>query len=256
MQTLDVRGTPVDVTTTGSGPPLLYLHAEQFVGSTGPFLEALAKGHRVIAPRHPGYGSEQSIGGDIRSVGDLAYLYLDLIDQLGLDKPTLVGASLGGWIALEMAVRNPQRIGRMALIGSVGVKFSDREARDFADIFYLGDNQAFPTLFADPAKWAPRDGEMPMPEVEALARERQSLAYYAWKPYLHNPGLKRWLHRADVPTLVLWGEQDRFAEPAYARRLAASLPQANLELISGAGHYPQIEQAAATARAITAFAGR
>lgn len=255
METLDISGLPVEVHTSGSGPPLLYLHAEQFVASAGPFLDALAKKHKVIAPRFPGY-TAAPIPADIRSVDDLAYLHLDLLDKLGLKQVTVVGASLGGWVALEMAVRNTARIGRMALIGPVGVKFSGREDRDFADIFYLPDAEGFPTLFADPKKWAPRYGELPTAEVEALARERQTLAYYAWKPYLHNPGLRRWLHRADVPALILWGEQDRFAAPALGRKLAEALPKAELKLIAGAGHHPQIEQADATAKAITAFAGQ
>lgn len=253
METLDIRGLPVEVHTAGSGPPLLYLHAEQFVGATGPFLDALARRHKVIAPRFPGY-TAAPIPADIRTVDDLAYMQLDLLDRLDLRQVTVVGASLGGWVALEMAVRNTSRIARMALVGPIGVKFAGREERDYADIFYLPDSAGFPTLFADPGKWAPRYTELPTAAVEELARERQTLAYYAWKPYLHNPGLRRWLHRADVPTLVLWGEQDRFAAPSLGRRLAEALPKAELELIPGAGHHPQIEQADATAKAIVAFA--
>lgn len=253
METLDVRGIPLDVHMAGSGPPLLYLHAEQLVDRTGPFLAALSESFRVIAPRHAGYG-RAAVPVDIRSVDDLAYLYLDLIDQLALGPMTVAGASLGGWIALEMAVRNPPSLARLALVGSVGVKFSGREERDFADLFYLSEAKGFSTLLADPARWAPDFPALPPAEVEALARERQMLAYYGWKPYLHNPGLRRWLHRAAMPTLVLWGEQDGFASPAYGRQLASSLPDAELKLIAGAGHYPQIEQATATAKAITAFA--
>jgi pimeloyl-ACP methyl ester carboxylesterase len=93
-------------------------------------------------------------------------------------------------------------------------------------------------------------------QLESLARERQMLAHYAWRPYLHNPGLKRWLHRVDLPTLVLWGAADRMARPDYGRLLASALPAAELVLVQDAGHYPEIEQPDAVISAIDAFALR
>jgi pimeloyl-ACP methyl ester carboxylesterase len=252
METRDVSGIPVEIHGGGSGPPLLYLHAEQYFEKVRPHLDALAKTWTVIAPRHPGFGAA-SKGTDLRSVDDLAYLYLDLLDALKLDEVVLVGASLGGWIALEMCVRNRARLSKLVLVSSVGVKFSGREERDFADLFYMRDDEAFPKLFADPARHAPNYATMSAGELEQVARDRQMLAHYGWRPYLHNPGLKRWLHRVDLPTLVVWGEQDRFARPAYGRALASALPNAQLTLIPGAGHYPEIEQSDATIRALSAF---
>lgn len=253
METLNVSGLPLEVHRSGKGRPLVYLHAEQFAGRTGPFLELLSQERAVIAPRHPGFGAT-SPPPDIRTVDDLAYLYLDVLDQLDLKDVILVGASLGGWIALEMCARNHARIAKLVLIGSVGVKFGEREERDFADLFYLPDADAFPALFADPLRWAPKYPELPSTEVEVFARERQMMAYYCWRPYMHNPTLKRWLHRVRVPTLVVWGETDRFATLSYGRKLAESLPNAQLKVMAGAGHYPQIEQAGEVARAISAFA--
>jgi pimeloyl-ACP methyl ester carboxylesterase len=228
METLDIKGFPVETHIAGSGPPLLYLHAEQYFEQARPHLDALAKKWRVIAPRHPGYGAA-SAATDLRSVDDLAYLYLDLLDELKLDKVVLVGASFGGWIALEMC------------------------ERDFADLFYMPDIEAFPMLFADPERHAPNYAAMSSGQLEELARERHMLAHYGWRPYLHNPGLKRWLHRVDLPTLVLWGEADRFAKPSYGQSLAGALPAAELTVIRGAGHYPEIEQSEAVIRAIDAF---
>lgn len=255
METVDVRGFPVEIYRAGSGPPLLYLHAEQYVEQVRPHLDALAKTWTVIAPLHPGYGAA-SVPTDFRSVDDLAYLYLDLLDVLNLDKVVLVGASLGGWIALEMCVRNRARLSTLVLVSSVGVKFSGREERDFADLFYMPDVEAFPMLFADPKRHAPNYAAMSAGQLEQMARERHMLAHYGWRPYLHNPGLKRWLHRVDLPTLVLWGEADRFAKPSYGQSLAAALPAAELKLIPGAGHYPEIEQSEATFHAIDAFVRR
>ena len=255
MEALNVHGLTLDVHIAGTGPPLVYLHAEQFVDRTKPCLDALAAEQRVIAPRHPGYGLAD-VPADFRSVDDLAYLYLDLLDQLDLKDVILVGASLGGWIALVMCARNHARVAKLVLIGSVGVKFGEREDRDFADLFYLPDTETFPALFADPKRWAPNYPDLPTADVEALARERQMMAYYCWRPYMHNPGLKRWLHRVQIPTLVLWGETDRFVLPSYGRKLTESLPKARMKLIPSAGHYPQIEQASEVGRAISTFAGQ
>lgn len=252
METLDIGGLPLEVQIAGSGPPLLYLHAEQYFEKVSGYLDALATKWTVIAPRHPGYGAAP-VPADIRSVDDLAYLYLDLIDKLKLDSVVVVGASFGGWIALETCVRNHARISKLILVSSVGVKFSGREERDFADLFYMPDIEAFPMLFADPKRHAPDYASMSSSQLEDLARERQMLAHYAWRPYLHNPGLKRWLHRVDLPTLVLWGEADGVAKPAYGRLLTSALPAAELVLIPGAGHYPEIEQPDAVIRAIDAF---
>ena len=148
METLDIKGFPVETHIAGSGPPLLYLHAEQYFEQVRPYLDALARKWRVIAPRHPGYGAASGAT-DLRSVDDLAYLYLDLLDELKLDNVVLVGASFGGWIALEMCVRNHARLSKLVLVSSVGVKFSGREERDFADLFYMPDIESFPMLFAD-----------------------------------------------------------------------------------------------------------
>jgi pimeloyl-ACP methyl ester carboxylesterase len=252
METLDVKGFPVEIHTAGAGPPLLYLHAEQYFERVRPHLDALAEKWTVIAPRHPGYGVTSGAT-ELRSVDDLAYLYLDLLDELSLDDVVLVGASFGGWIALEMCVRNRARLSKLVLVSSVGVKFSGREDRDFADLFYMPDIEAFPMLFADPKRHAPSYAAMSSAELEELARERHMLAHYGWRPYLHNPGLKRWLHRVNLPTLVLWGEADGFAKPSYGRSLTEALPTAELMLVRGAGHYPEIEQSQAVIRAIDAF---
>ena len=152
-----------------------------------------------------------------------------------------------------MGLRNHARLSKLVLVSSVGVKFSGREERDFADLFYMPDIEAFPMLFADPKRHAPNYAAMSAGQLEELARERQMLAHYGWRPYLHNPSLRRWLHRVDLPTLVVWGEADRFARPSYGQLLASALPAAELMLVQGAGHYPEIEQYEATIRAIDAF---
>ncbi len=232
--------------------PVLFLHGEHFTAMGGPFLDLLGAGRVLHAPLYPGYDGE-SPDPDFRSVDDLAYRYLDLLEELDARDVTLVGASLGGWVALEMAVRDRSRIARMALLAPVGVKLSGREERDFADLPFMREAETARTLFHDPARWAPDHAALDEAAVETLALERQWAARYGWKPYMHNPVLAKWLHRAAVPTLVLWGESDGFATPEYGRKLAARLPDARFETVAGAGHYPHIEQADATAGAVLAF---
>ncbi|MEZ5855859.1 MAG: alpha/beta hydrolase [Hyphomicrobiaceae bacterium] len=167
METLDVRGTAVDAYVAGSGPLLLFLHAEQLFDQTLPHLEALSRQWRVVAPRHPGFGP-RPLPEDFRSVDDLAYLYLDLLEQLEARDAVVVGASFGAWIALEMAVRNTSRMGKLVLSGPVGVKLSGREERDFADLFYLAEGAAFAAVFADPERFAPRYGIWNLPPSRHL----------------------------------------------------------------------------------------
>ena len=88
-----------------------------------------------------------------------------------------------------------------------------------------------------------------------ILRNRQSAALFAWKPFMHNPKLRTWLRRIDVPTLVLWGESDRIVTPAYGRAYADSIPGARFQTIPAAGHYPYLEQPEAFTAALTAFLG-
>jgi pimeloyl-ACP methyl ester carboxylesterase len=252
MERIEVGGISLEVWVGGDGPPLLFLHGGDYVLQNRAFLERLAQRFRVVAPRHPGFGSSPHPAW-FRTVHDIAYLYLDLLDRLALDRPLVVGSSFGGWVALEMAVRDIGRIGRLVLIDSVGVKFGAREERDFADIYALSATEVLRRTFADPAA-APDYSKMSDGELEDIARDRQATALYGWKPYMHDPGLGHWLHRVTAPALVLWGEADGIAPPSYGEHLAGALPQARFAKIAAGGHYPQIEQPQAVADAITRFA--
>ena len=232
--------------------PILFLHGEHFTAMGRPFLDRLGAGRDLHAPLYPGYDGTPP-DPDFRSVDDLAYRYLDLLEEMDARDATVVGCSLGGWVALEMAVRDRSRIGRMALLAPVGVKLSGREERDFADLTFMQEADAARALFHDPAAWAPDHAALDDSAVETIALERQWAAWYGWKPYMHNPALAKWLHRAAVPTLVLWGESDGFATPEYGRKLATRLPDARFRTIPDAGHYPHIERAGATADALEAF---
>src|SRR4029077_12170634 len=129
--------------------PLLFLHAENGIEPALAAIEELAQGARVIAPTHPGFGRSDLPKG-MRSVDDLSYFYLDLLDQLDLCDLTVVGVSFGAWLAAEIAVKSTARMSRLVMANAVGVKVGDRETRDIADIFALTDKEYLDIAYCDP----------------------------------------------------------------------------------------------------------
>jgi pimeloyl-ACP methyl ester carboxylesterase len=194
-----------------------------------------------LAPWHPGYGNSPLIDGS-GSVDDLAYLYLDLASELGLEDAVLVGACFGGWVAAEMMVRSTARFSHLVLIDPLGIKISGREERDIADMHGLSRAEYLSLAWADPAKGEVDFTNLPESELAAIVRGREAFALYGWKPYMHNPRLKRWLHRIEIPTLLLWGAEDRIVKPAYGEGWRQAIPGARLESIPQAGHFPHWEQ--------------
>ncbi|MGC2199923.1 MAG: alpha/beta hydrolase [Stellaceae bacterium] len=253
MERIEIAGVSLEVMAAGKGPPLLFLHGGDYFAQHQEFFDKLARRWRVMVPRHPGFGGSGRPDG-FRTVHDLAYLYLDLLDTQDFGKAVLVGSSFGGWIALEMGVRCLERIGRLVLIDTVGVKFGGREERDIADIYALPQQELLRRTFFDPARAAPDYSRLGDDEASAVARDRQATALYGWRPYMHNPGLRQWLRRVRVPTLVIWGESDGIVAPEYGEKLCRSLPDARFLPIPKAGHYPQIEQPGQVADAIDDFA--
>jgi pimeloyl-ACP methyl ester carboxylesterase len=253
MERIDVAGISLETVIVGAGPPLLFLHGGDYVAQNRPFLDRLASRFRVVAPRHPGFGTTPRPSW-FRTVHDIAYLYLDLLDRLDFHDALLVGSSFGGWVALEMAARSEARIARLVLVDALGVKFGGREERDIADIYALPADEVLRRTFVEPARIVPDYAKLDDSEALAIARDREATALYGWKPYMHDPALGHWLHRITRPALVLWGERDGVVAPAYGEKLAAALPDACFQRISGAAHFPQIEQPEAVAAAIERFA--
>jgi pimeloyl-ACP methyl ester carboxylesterase len=176
------------------------------------------------------------------------------MDQLNLKGALLVGVSLGGWIAAEIAVKSTARISHLVLANAVGIKPGNRETRDIADIFAIGEAEFNDIAFADPAAAARDYKTMAPADVLAVARNREATARYAWSPYFHDPKLKGRLHRINVPTLFLWGMQDRVLSEDYGRAYCAAVPGARFEPIERAGHFPHLEQPKLFADRVFAFA--
>lgn len=224
----------------GEGRPMLVLHGAGGPFAEAPFIDMLAQHGRVIAPTHPGFGSTE-LPDWFESIDDLAYLYLDLLDALDLRNVILIGASMGGWTAAEIAVRNASRLAGLVLVDAVGVKVSDRETRDITDIFATPAGKLAAMVWHDPTI-APNPLTLPDDQLEIVARNRAASAMYLWEPYAHNPKLLRRLHRVTVPTLVLWGESDGLVTTDYGRAYTKAIPGAEFRVIPSAGHVPHLER--------------
>jgi pimeloyl-ACP methyl ester carboxylesterase len=249
-----VNGVSVEVIERGRGRPLLFLHPGIGIERTAPVLDHLARGARVIAPSHPGFGRSE-LPRWMNTVDDLAYFYLDFLAALDLRDTIVVGVSIGGWLAAEIAVKSTERLSHLVLANSVGIKVGDRETRDVVDIFAITDREFNEIAYFDPRVGARDYASMPDADVQIAARNREATARFAWSPFMHNPKLKHRLHRIDIPTLFLWGANDRVLSEPYGRAFCAAVRGARFELIERAGHFPHLEQPEEFARRVVAFAG-
>jgi pimeloyl-ACP methyl ester carboxylesterase len=250
---LTLHGVHLEVVERGHGRPILWLHGEEGLDSETPFLDRLAGHGRVIAPSHPGFGHSPDAEG-IDTVDDLAYLYLDLLAERDARDAVVIGASLGGWIAAELAVKCTARLARLVLVAPLGIKVGDREARDIPDIFALDPDEVLRLQYADPARATVDCTALSEDRLTVIARDREATALYGWEPYFHNPKLRRRLHRIDVATLLLWGADDRFVTPEYyGAAYRDAIAGARLETIEGAGHFPHLERPEAFVERVGAF---
>jgi pimeloyl-ACP methyl ester carboxylesterase len=250
---VQVSGVELEIAERGSGRPLLWLHGEEGPDPDSPFVDLMGAAGHVLAPSHPGFGHSPDSGA-IDTVDDLAYLYLDLLAEWQLRDVVVIGSSLGGWIAAEMAVRCAGRLAGLALIAPLGIKVGDRETRDIPDIFAQSAAEVTRLTYADPARAAVDYEKLSDDQLTVIARNREATALYAWEPYFHNPKLRQRLHRITVPTVLLWGAEDRFVTAGYyGAAYRAAIPGARVDEVGGAGHFPHVEQPEAVAERVRRF---
>jgi pimeloyl-ACP methyl ester carboxylesterase len=252
---VNVCGVALEIEEKGQGRPMLFLHPGEGLQPQRPWLDQLAEQHRVIAPHHPGFGNS-ALPDWIGSVDDLAYLYLDLAAQLNLHDAVLAGACFGGWVAAEMAVRNTSRFAGLLLAAPLGIKVGGVLDRDIADMHAMSRAGFLRRAWADPAIGEIDTTRLPDTELAAIARGREALVVFGWKPYMHNPRLKYWLHRIDIPTHLIWGEQDGIVSTAYGEAWKAAIPNATMETIPQTGHYPHWENPEKFAACVHGFTRR
>jgi pimeloyl-ACP methyl ester carboxylesterase len=251
---VDVRGTSVRVLESGDGPPLLYLHGSGDNGDWLPVLDELARSRRVVRPDHPGFNKSPE-SEHIDDVHELAFFYLDLLAALGIDRCSVVGSSLGGWLAADLATIEPGRVEKLVLVGAAGLRV---EGVPVPDTFTLGAEALADVLFHDEdararAREQARGLDGEPAAMATFLQNRITTAHLAWNPYFHDPKLPQRLHRVQAPALLIWGSEDRVFPPAYAEAWSALLPDARIVLVEGAGHLPQAEQPERFAELVDAF---
>ena len=248
----------IEVLEAGDGPPLLFLHGAGGIPVWEGVLPLLARAFRVHAPLLPGFG--QSTGLEyLEDQLDLTLHGFDVMEALGLERPYVIGESMGGWVAAEMAALRPKEIGRLALAAPVGLW---RDEAPVVDMFGMMPHELVPYLFHDqscPAAqlmhattnlFSEKD-DRTQDQVEfliSLVRGFRTAAKFLF-PIPEN-GLEKRLSRITAPTLVVWGTGDRFVQPLYARIFAEKIPRARLEMIEDAGHLIGLERPEPYARAV------
>ena len=247
----------VDMLRGGDGPPLVFLHS--FLGETRwlPFHQRLADRFEVVAPAHPGFGATEGLD-EIETMEDVVFHYLDVLDGLGLRRASVVGVSLGGWIAAEIAIRYPERIDRLVLADAFGLWLDEYPIPDFVPS--IADPAALrPLVFADP-KGPMADlllPTKPSDEVRAtIARAAAATARLGAPAGMYDPKLVRRLRRATCPALVVWGDRDPLLPLAYAEAWRDRLPNAELQVLQNCGHLPHFEQEDRFVETVTEFCAR
>lgn len=244
------RDISVRLLRDGRGETVVFFHGAGGFPPWLPFFGKLAEQFEVLIPEHPGFGKSDNPPW-IRNSADLAMYYLDFLDELGVAKVHLMGHSLGGWIAAELAVRNCARLASLTLLAPAGIRVKGIPS---GDNFIWSAEEAERNLwhdqkYADAALAGARTDE----EADIELTNRFMAAKFGWEPRWFNPALERWLHRIKVPTLVIWGEQDKLFPSAYAKAWQERVPDARVEIIPNSGHRPHIECRDVTLKAVLGF---
>ena len=246
--TITVRGTRIRMLRGGNGLPLLFLHGASGHAGWLPVFDQLSAQFDVIAPEHPGFGSSDDPSWLDRP-SDLAYFYLDLIEKMKLDRVHLMGTSLGGWIAAELAVRNTCRLATLTLICAVGIV---PDGAPIDDMFRMSSEENARRFYFNPERARRRVELLAQADARILVRNRSTVVRLAY-PHFANPDLAKWLHRIDVPTLLIWGANDGLVPVRFGETYGRLIPNSHLVVIPDAGHAPFEEKPEAFLAAVTNF---
>jgi pimeloyl-ACP methyl ester carboxylesterase len=252
-----VAGAEFALIEGGSGRPLLVLHDE--LGHPGwlGWHSSLARDHTLVIPGHPGFGRTSRLEW-VMDMRDLASIYGRFVRERGLAPVDVVGFSLGGWLAAEMAVANPKQFRRMVLVAPTGVRPPQGEILDLynytvrnylkASVSDSEHNAEFSSLFG-----GPQDS---MEVLEMWEDARTETARIAWKPYMHSLSLPHRLAGvADLPTLLIWGREDKVVPLSAGESYKSAIPGSKLVVLDGAGHRPEIERPAEFVEQLQTFLG-
>ena len=229
----------VTVDERGEGRPFLLLHGGGGPQTVAGFADLLATRERacVITPTHPGFGGTPRPDW-LHTMAGLAALYRELLDRLGRRDVIVIGNSVGGWIASELALLGTPRISGVVLVDAVGIGV---DGHPVADIFTMSPQELARRAYHDPAAFAADPATMTEAQRAGLAATRAALQVYDGKPTGTDPPLRGRLGGIKGPALVLWGDSDQMADADYGRAYAAAIPGARFQLLPATGHLPQIE---------------
>jgi pimeloyl-ACP methyl ester carboxylesterase len=222
----------------GSGPPVLLLHGGGGPASVAAFANELSRQYHVIVPTHPGFASTARLPSQA-SIKDLARIYVALVEQSDLQDAIVIGCSIGGWIAAEMAVCKPAGVRGFVLVDAVGITVPGQAV---LDVFAVqpGDLPSF--SYHAPDKFRIDPAAMTEEQMAAMRSNFAALAIYGGSRNMQDPDLRERLALVQTPALIVWGESDRVVPPPYGKAYAAAFPRGRFEVISACGHLPQIEQ--------------
>lgn len=247
-----VAGLNLQYWEGGSGRPLIVVHHDIGMSGWSPFHDALAGSFRVLAPELPGYGKSDRPAW-ARHPRDLALLLGLWLDQMEIDDAVLVGLGFGGWLAAEMAVMNQRRLGRLVLVGAMGIQPSEGEIVDqmlidLPEYVEAGcaSRESFVSLFGE---------EIPREQTLVWDYAREMTARIAWKPYMFSHQLPHLLGAVQTPTLVVWGRENKVVPLVCGEAFARALPNATLSLVDDAGLWVDLEQPEELVRLIGEHAG-
>ena len=247
-----VGETQVELYSGGSGPALLFLHG---AGGNPGWQEhhgALSRSHSVYVPSMPGFNGTGRPDW-VYTITDVAHFNLELVQTLGLDQYVLMGSSMGGWVAAEMAAMGHHNLKGLVLVDAVGIR---PEEREISEIFMVSAETRLQQRFYEPAQVPNYEGyarELTPEERDVDHSNREMASRLCWRPYMHNPSLPYYLRKVTTPTLIVWGRQDAIVPLNCGELYQRALPNATLKVIDRCGHSPAIEKPQEFLEVVTQF---
>ncbi|MEK9684483.1 MAG: alpha/beta hydrolase [Rhodospirillaceae bacterium] len=237
---IEINGCEIEVLRQGTGTPLLFLHGAGGLKGWAPFLEELSKKFDVIAPSHPGFGrSDTPVW--LEHFSDLVFFYCDFLEQLDLTNIQLIGHSMGGWLASELAIMGTGRFQTLTIVSAAGLRVV---GVPMGDIFMWSAEERARKMVFDPVEGERRAKEVLSEEDADIALKNTFTASkLCWSPRFHNPYLEKRLHRITIPTMLMWGEHDPvFPSPDYPNAWHRAIKGSELRIFPNCAHSPQTER--------------
>lgn len=239
---VEVAGAKIHLLKGGQGKPLVVFHSVEGNPGWRQHHRQLAQHFTVYAPTLPGFGPSQRPPW-LETFWDLSRFSLWLLQELKLEKVSLLGPFMGGWLVAEMAVMCPQIVDHLILVDAAGIQ---PQKGEITDIFLHGPEGVRKLIFFDPQQvpeYQELFGRKPTPEERDIQTQNQETATrYCWKPYMYERSLPDLLPRVRVPTLIVWGREDRIVPLECGDRYQRAIPGSRLQVIDQCGHCPHLEK--------------